>query len=82
MGLPPKVPSLQLNQGAKAFDENVIFSGASVTLEPGVYYTLTGPNGSGKSTLMSCLLLQQDLTEGQVLIDGAPVTSASEAFRL
>lgn len=82
MGLPTKVPALQLNQGAKAFDENVIFSGASVTLEPGVYYTLTGPNGSGKSTLMSCLLLHQDLTEGQVLIDGAPVTSASEAFRL
>lgn len=74
--------SLRMEQAAKSYRDNSIFSEISVTFEPGTYYTLAGPNGSGKSTFMSCLLQQEELTEGQVLLDGQPVTSASPEFRV
>lgn len=74
--------SLRMDRAAKSYRDNSIFSEISVTFEPGTYYTLAGPNGSGKSTFMSCLLQQEELTEGQVLLDGQPITSASPEFRV
>jgi ABC-type uncharacterized transport system ATPase subunit len=55
----------------------------SVVVEPGQIHCLLGENGAGKSTLMNVLfgLLHPD--EGQILIDGEPVTFANsgEAVR-
>ncbi|MDE3007401.1 MAG: ATP-binding cassette domain-containing protein, partial [Acidobacteriota bacterium] len=55
----------------------------SLTVEPGQIHCLLGENGAGKSTLMNVLfgLLHPD--EGQILIDGEPVTFANsgEAVR-
>ncbi len=55
----------------------------SLTVEPGQIHCLLGENGAGKSTLMNVLfgLLRPD--EGQILIDGEPVTFANsgEAVR-
>lgn len=52
----------------------------TVQLHRGTYYTLTGPNGSGKST-MKCLLRQEELTEGYMLLNGASVKSSFLPFR-
>ena len=55
----------------------------SLVVEPGQIHCLLGENGAGKSTLMNVLfgLLHPD--EGQILIDGEPVTFANsgEAVR-
>ncbi|MDO4898296.1 MAG: ATP-binding cassette domain-containing protein [Rothia sp. (in: high G+C Gram-positive bacteria)] len=72
---------IEVQAAHKAFGENVIFDDVSVQLHLGSYYTLTGPNGSGKSTLMKCLLQQENLTEGQMLLDGVAVKSSSKPFR-
>lgn len=75
------VMALELRDGSKAYGKNLVFEGASLRLEPGTYYTLTGPNGSGKSTLMKCLLQQENLTSGELLLRGLPVASSSRDFR-
>jgi ABC-type multidrug transport system fused ATPase/permease subunit len=55
-------------EGRRALD------GVSLTVEPGQCAALVGPSGSGKSTLVSLILRFHDPQEGEVLLDGAPVS--------
>jgi ABC-type uncharacterized transport system ATPase subunit len=48
-----------------------------LTIEPGEIHCLLGENGAGKSTLMNMLYGLLDPTDGEILVDGEPVTFAS-----
>jgi ABC-type uncharacterized transport system ATPase subunit len=48
-----------------------------LTIEPGEIHCLLGENGAGKSTLMNMLYGLLDATEGEILLDGKPVTFAT-----
>lgn len=47
------------------------------TFEPGQFYGLVGPNGSGKSTLLRLLSGAFAPTQGEVLLEGDPITTWS-----
>lgn len=51
-----------------------VLDGINLTIEPGEHVAITGPSGGGKSTLVRILLGLADPDEGQVLIDGIPMT--------
>lgn len=59
--------------------ETLALSNISFTLAPGEFAAVVGPSGCGKSTLLSllCGLTQPD--EGQILIDGLPLSHSPSA---
>ena len=62
------------------FDE-WLFRGVDLEVGPGECAAVVGANGSGKSTLLRCLHGEEPVTEGTVLVDGAPPDERSAAFR-
>ena len=54
--------------GVKALDQ------AQLKLRPGKVHALMGENGAGKSTLMKCMFGIYKMDEGQIMMDGQPVT--------
>ena len=54
--------------GVKALDH------ARLQLRPGTVHALMGENGAGKSTLMKCMFGIYKMDQGEIRIDGQPVT--------
>lgn len=46
----------------------------SCSFEPGKFYAIVGHSGSGKTTLLSMLAALGTPTEGDILVDGTPLT--------
>jgi putative ABC transport system ATP-binding protein len=53
----------------------------TVGFEQGRFTSIMGPSGSGKSTMMHCLAGLDDLTSGQIWLDGMDLASMSEKQR-
>src|SRR5499427_9078264 len=70
----PAVPVLSLHHAAKSFGAVRAVVDGSADLYPGEAHALLGENGAGKSTVVKMLAGVYQPDEGQVLIDGAPVT--------
>ena len=65
---------LELRGITKHYPGVVANSDVDLTIEPGQIHALVGENGAGKSTLMNILYGLVSADEGQVLVDGQPVT--------
>ena len=53
--------------------------GVSLTVMPGEFVALMGPSGSGKSTLLQVLGGLDRPTEGEVLIEGEPISRLNDS---
>lgn len=58
----------------KDFGKNRVLSGVSLHVEKGEKVVIVGPSGSGKSTLLRCLNLLEEVTYGEVWLDGELLT--------
>lgn len=78
MTLPPRVRGeLQLQDVRFSYPsrpESYAVNGLNLTIRPGETLALVGPSGAGKSTVYDLLLRFYDPLEGQILIDGVPLT--------
>ncbi|MBB6485918.1 sugar ABC transporter ATP-binding protein [Rhizobium lusitanum] len=72
-------PILEIRNVSKRFGAIKALTDAKFTLERGEVHALCGENGAGKSTLMNIIAGVLQPTEGEILIDGAPVKIASPA---
>ncbi|WP_053218398.1 amino acid ABC transporter ATP-binding protein [Virgibacillus senegalensis] len=61
----------------KSFGDVEVLSGINATINQKEVVCVIGPSGSGKSTLLRCLNLLEDITSGQVIIDGTDLTDPS-----
>ncbi|OMH23898.1 heme ABC transporter ATP-binding protein [Tersicoccus phoenicis] len=67
---------LELKGITKRFGAFTANEAIDLVVEPGQVHCLLGENGAGKSTLMNVLYGLYQPTEGQILLDGTPVTFA------
>ena len=73
--------TIQLKKVRKAFGETVIIPGADLDIKHGEFVVFVGPSGCGKSTLLRMIAGLEDLTSGEILIDGKDCSDAAPASR-
>ncbi|MGE5459885.1 MAG: ABC transporter ATP-binding protein, partial [Solirubrobacterales bacterium] len=73
----PTPPVLECRDLRRSFGDLIAVNGVGFTVAPGETYGLLGPNGAGKTTTISMIagLLERD--DGDVLIEGASLTTIS-----
>jgi multiple sugar transport system ATP-binding protein len=64
---------LQLRNIRKSYGPLEVVHGVNVDIEDGSFVVLVGPSGCGKSTLLRMIAGLEDLTSGEILIDGRRV---------
>ncbi|MCR5761021.1 MAG: sugar ABC transporter ATP-binding protein [Sphaerochaetaceae bacterium] len=65
---------LEMKNVSKAFPGVQALNHAQLQLKAGHVHALMGENGAGKSTLMKCMFGIYKMDEGQIFMDGEPVT--------
>ena len=68
---------LEVRGLTRRFGSFVANDGIDLTIEPGEIHCLLGENGAGKSTLMNMLYGLLEPSDGEILVDGKPVSFAS-----
>jgi spermidine/putrescine ABC transporter ATP-binding subunit len=64
---------VRLESLTKVYGSVVAVDGATVTIDPGSFFTLLGPSGSGKTTTLMMIAGFVHPTRGAILVDGKPV---------
>ena len=65
---------LEMTGVSKVFPGVKALDNVQLKLRPGKVHALMGENGAGKSTLMKCMFGIYKMDQGQILMDGQPVT--------
>ncbi len=66
---------IELNNARKVYgDGTEAVSGVSFEINEGETATLVGPSGCGKTTLLTMLNRLTELSDGEIIIDGTPIT--------
>ena len=70
-----------LNNVTKSFGETQVIPPLDLTIEDGEFAVFVGPSGCGKSTLLRMIAGLEELTSGQIEIDGEDVTQVTPSKR-
>jgi len=62
-----------VNNLTKRFDDLLVLDDISFTVKSGEFLVIVGPTGCGKTTFLNSLSKIIEVTQGEILIDGAPV---------
>ncbi|OIQ42995.1 MAG: sugar ABC transporter ATP-binding protein [Roseobacter sp. MedPE-SWde] len=72
---------IQLRNVTKSFGDVQVIPPLDLTIEDGEFAVFVGPSGCGKSTLLRMIAGLEDLTSGEIEIDGAIATQVPPAQR-
>ena len=67
------------NQGTVT--QQTLFESFSLTVEDGQFVAIVGSNGSGKTSLLNIICGSIPIEQGEVVVDGAPITKLKEYQR-
>ena len=70
---------IKLKNVHKKFGHLEVLKGIDLTVEKGEKLVIIGPSGSGKSTLIRCMNGLEEVTAGEVYIDGHRMTHKTRA---
>ncbi|NHJ03637.1 MAG: ABC transporter ATP-binding protein [Candidatus Heimdallarchaeota archaeon] len=68
------MPSIEVKNISKAFEDSIAIEDISFYLEEGKLLTLLGPSGSGKTTILRLIAGLIELDTGKILFDGEDVS--------
>jgi polar amino acid transport system ATP-binding protein len=66
---------LELRGVTKAYGANQVLRGIDLTVGEHEAIALIGASGSGKSTLLRCIDLLEEIDDGDILLDGDPISA-------
>ena len=66
--------SVQIKNICKNFGKVEVIRNIDIDIEPGEFVVFVGPSGCGKSTLLRMIAGLEDVTSGQIFIEGKDVT--------
>ena len=70
---------LEARQVKKSFGPLSVLNGISLNVAEGEIVSLIGPSGSGKTTLLRCLALLEEISSGEIRVNGTTVAGAASA---
>ncbi len=70
-------PAIELRHVSKRFGSVIALKDVSLSVNPGEVHCLLGDNGAGKSTLIKILSGVYRPSEGEILVDGRPISFRS-----
>ncbi len=73
--------SISFRNVTKRFGDTVAVDNVTLDIRDNAFFCLFGPPLSGKSTILKLILGLEHPDEGEILIDGRPVTNVSPAKR-
>src|ERR1039458_6346729 len=73
--------SIRLVDVRKEFGGVKVINGVDLEIQDGSFTVFVGPSGCGKSTLLRLIAGLEDVSSGQVLIDGLDMTKVGPAKR-
>lgn len=79
MALATRKTILEALQIKKNFGPLSVLNDVSLTVAEGEIVSLIGPSGSGKTTFLRCMALLEDISSGEIRVNGARVAGADTA---
>jgi polar amino acid transport system ATP-binding protein len=73
-GAPAGAPVLDIRGVTKSYGDTQVLKGIDLTVGEHEAVALIGASGSGKSTLLRCIDLLEEIDDGDILLDGEPIT--------
>src|ERR1700723_1665728 len=67
-------PVLEVRGVTKSYGDHQVLKGIDLTVGEHEAVALIGASGSGKSTLLRCIDLLEEIGDGDIFLDGEPIT--------
>ena len=71
---------LQLVDLTRVYKNKIAVNKVNYVMKPGIY-GLLGANGAGKTTLMRLMCDVLNISSGEILLDGKPISALGEKYR-
>lgn len=69
---------LTISHLKKQYDDLTVLKDISLTVHEGEVIVIVGPSGCGKSTLLRCINALEEIQDGEILLDGNPISKKSK----